>query len=87
MLLRERRIDHEPVRRLVWVLGRALAVGVQVQLERRRLGAGRVDDELEPPRGQGKLANRSGDYSAVLSHCRDKQDLLGFAAALIQSAK
>ena len=33
-----------------------------------------------------ELASRSGDYSAVLSHCRDKQDLLGFAAALVQSA-
>jgi hypothetical protein len=34
-----------------------------------------------------ELAKRSGDYSAVLNHCREKQDLLGFTAALIQSAK
>ena len=34
-----------------------------------------------------ELAKRSGNFSAVLSHCRDKQDLLGFAAALVQSAK
>jgi len=32
-----------------------------------------------------ELASRSGDYSSLLSHCRDKQDLLGFAAALVQS--
>jgi hypothetical protein len=34
-----------------------------------------------------ELAKRSGNFTAVLSHCRDKQDLLGFAAALAQSAK
>jgi len=34
-----------------------------------------------------ELASRSGDYSALLAHCREKQDLLGFVAALIQSAK
>src|SRR5262245_22878417 len=34
-----------------------------------------------------ELANRAGDYSSLLSHCREKQDLLGFAAALVQSSK
>jgi hypothetical protein len=34
-----------------------------------------------------ELANRSGDYASLLSHCRDRQDLLGFAAALVQSVK
>ena len=34
-----------------------------------------------------ELANRAGDYAALLSHCRQKEDLLGFAAALVQSAK
>jgi hypothetical protein len=34
-----------------------------------------------------ELAKRSGNFTAVLSHCRDKEDLLGFAAALAQSAK
>ena len=63
VLLGERGVDHKPVRRLVWMLGRALAVDVQVQLECRRLGAGRVDDELEPPRGHGELADRFGDRS------------------------
>lgn len=33
-----------------------------------------------------ELASRAGDYSALLAHCREKQDLLGFAAGLIQSA-
>lgn len=33
-----------------------------------------------------ELARRSGDYAAVLAHCREKQDLLGFAATLAQSA-
>lgn len=34
-----------------------------------------------------ELAQRSGDFAAVLEHCRQKDDLLGFAAALAQSAK
>jgi hypothetical protein len=33
-----------------------------------------------------ELAGRSGDYAALLSHCREKEDLLGFAAALVSSA-
>jgi hypothetical protein len=34
-----------------------------------------------------ELANRSGEFAAVLDHCRAKQDILGFAAALAQLAK
>lgn len=34
-----------------------------------------------------ELASRSGDYAAVLEHCRAKEDVLGFAAALAQSVK
>lgn len=34
-----------------------------------------------------ELARRSGEFAAVLAHCREKQDLLGFAAALVQSAR
>jgi len=34
-----------------------------------------------------ELAQRSGNYAAVLDHCRQKDDLLGFAAALAQSAR
>jgi hypothetical protein len=34
-----------------------------------------------------ELANRSGDYGRLLAHCREKQDLLGFAAALVQSSR
>jgi hypothetical protein len=34
-----------------------------------------------------ELAHRSGDYATLLLHCREKQDLLGFAAALAQSSK
>src|SRR5262245_32035245 len=34
-----------------------------------------------------ELARKSGEYSSVLAHCRQKQDLLGFTAALVQSAK
>jgi hypothetical protein len=34
-----------------------------------------------------ELASRAGDYTAVLVHCRAKEDILGFAAALAQSAK
>jgi hypothetical protein len=34
-----------------------------------------------------ELAGRSRNVSPLLAHCRDKGDLLGFAAALIQSAK
>jgi hypothetical protein len=34
-----------------------------------------------------ELAKRSGNFTAVLSHCRDKQDLLGFAAALAASSR
>lgn len=33
-----------------------------------------------------ELAHRSGNFASLLSHCRDKQDLLGFTAALVQSA-
>lgn len=33
-----------------------------------------------------ELARRTGDFHALLAHCRDKQDLLGFTAALVQSA-
>jgi len=32
-----------------------------------------------------ELAHRSGDYSAILAHCRQKEDLLGFTAALVES--
>ncbi|MDX1945988.1 MAG: hypothetical protein SFU86_11375 [Pirellulaceae bacterium] len=31
------------------------------------------------------LAQKCGDYTAVIEHCRSKDDLLGFAAALVQS--
>jgi hypothetical protein len=31
-----------------------------------------------------ELAEKAGDYSPVLSYCREKGDLLGFAAALVQ---
>jgi hypothetical protein len=34
-----------------------------------------------------ELARQAGEYSPVLAHCREKQDVLGFAAALVQSAK
>ena len=34
-----------------------------------------------------ELAVRAGDYAAVLSYCREKEDLLGFTAALVQGAK
>jgi len=34
-----------------------------------------------------ELARKSGEYTSVLAHCRQKQDLLGFTAALVQSAK
>jgi hypothetical protein len=34
-----------------------------------------------------ELARRAGDASAVLEHCRAKDDLLGFAAALVQQTK
>jgi hypothetical protein len=34
-----------------------------------------------------ELASRSGNYAAVLEHCREKDDLLGFAAALAQSSR
>lgn len=34
-----------------------------------------------------ELARKSGDFAPVLAHCREKQDLLGFTAALVQSAK
>jgi hypothetical protein len=33
-----------------------------------------------------ELAARAGNYDALLSHCRQKEDLLGFTAALVQSA-
>lgn len=33
-----------------------------------------------------ELARRAGDASSVLEHCRAKDDLLGFAAALVQEA-
>jgi hypothetical protein len=32
-----------------------------------------------------ELARRASSYDSLLSHCREKQDLLGFAAALVQS--
>jgi len=32
-----------------------------------------------------ELAHRSGDYNTLLTHCREKDDLLGFTAALVQS--
>jgi hypothetical protein len=34
-----------------------------------------------------ELAQRSGEFQAVLDHCRRNDDLLGFTAALVQSAK
>jgi hypothetical protein len=34
-----------------------------------------------------ELAHRAADFNALLSHCRQKEDLLGFTAALVQSAK
>jgi hypothetical protein len=34
-----------------------------------------------------ELARRSGDFKGVLEHCRQKDDVLGFAAALVQSAR
>lgn len=34
-----------------------------------------------------ELARKSGEFAPVLAHCREKQDLLGFTAALVQSAK
>jgi hypothetical protein len=33
-----------------------------------------------------ELASRCGDFSSLLDHCRRKEDLLGFTAALVQSA-
>jgi hypothetical protein len=33
-----------------------------------------------------ELAHRTGDFAALLSHCRQKEDLLGFTAALVQSS-
>jgi hypothetical protein len=32
------------------------------------------------------LASRGGDFTSLLAHCRQKEDLLGFTAALVQSA-
>jgi hypothetical protein len=32
------------------------------------------------------LAQKSGDFQTVLEHCRQKDDVLGFAAALVQSS-
>jgi hypothetical protein len=34
-----------------------------------------------------ELARQSGEFAPVLEHCRQKQDLLGFTAALVQSAR
>jgi hypothetical protein len=34
-----------------------------------------------------ELATRSRDFNSLLAHCRAKDDLLGFTAALVQSAK
>jgi len=34
-----------------------------------------------------ELARQSGEFAPVLAHCREKQDLLGFTAALVQSAR
>jgi len=34
-----------------------------------------------------ELAARAGNYEALLDNCRKKEDLLGFTAALVQSAK
>jgi hypothetical protein len=34
-----------------------------------------------------ELAERGGDYSPVLAYCREKGDLLGYAAALVQSGQ
>ena len=34
-----------------------------------------------------ELAKRSGNFARLLDHCRAKDDLLGFTAALVQSAK
>jgi len=34
-----------------------------------------------------ELARQSGDFAPVLAHCREKEDLLGFTAALVQSAR
>jgi hypothetical protein len=34
-----------------------------------------------------ELARRSGEFAAVLDHCRQKEDLLGFTAALVQSVE
>jgi hypothetical protein len=34
-----------------------------------------------------ELARKAGDFGPVLAHCRQKEDLLGFTAALAQSAK
>jgi hypothetical protein len=34
-----------------------------------------------------ELARRSGDFKGVLEHCRQKEDVLGFAAALVQSSR
>lgn len=33
-----------------------------------------------------ELARRAGGQAAVLAHCREKEDLLGFAAALVEAA-
>jgi len=34
-----------------------------------------------------ELARKCGNFAPVLEHCRQKQDLLGFTAALVQSAR
>src|SRR5262245_41208691 len=34
-----------------------------------------------------ELAHRTGNFNGLLSHCRQKEDLLGFTAALVQSAE
>jgi len=34
-----------------------------------------------------ELARHAGEFAPVLEHCRQKQDLLGFTAALVQSSK
>jgi hypothetical protein len=34
-----------------------------------------------------ELAEKAGDYSPVLKYCREKGDLLGYTAALVQQAK
>ena len=62
--------------------------GVECELYEKRPGrpnlVARLPDGNAPPLVD--LAARAGDFQTLLSHCRQKEDLLGFTAALVQSA-